>query len=45
MEEESTRGFILRLQAKEQAGTELGLRERLYLKAAAKRAKMREDKR
>ena len=31
---ESTTGFILRLQAKKQAGVELGLRELLYLKAA-----------
>lgn len=31
---ESARGFVLRLQAKEQMGVELGLRERLYLKSA-----------
>ena len=40
---ESTTGFILRLQAKEQAGVELGLRERLYLKAV-KRVKRKESK-
>ena len=44
MKEESTTGFILRLQAKEQAGIELGLRERLYLKAV-KRINRREGKR
>lgn len=43
MEEESIRGFILRLQAKEQAGVDLGLRERLYLKAV-KRVERRETK-
>lgn len=43
MEEESIRGFILRLQAKEQAGVDLGLRERLYLKAV-KRVERREGK-
>ena len=37
-------GFVLRLQAKEQAGVELGLWERLYLKAE-KRVKRREAKR
>ena len=30
---ESTTGFVLRLQAKEQAGAELGLRELLYLES------------
>ena len=38
---ESTTGFVLRLQAKEQAGVELGLRELLYLKSA-KRVRRRE---
>ena len=38
---ESTTGFVLRLQAKEQVGIELGLRELLYLKAV-KRVKRRE---
>lgn len=33
MKEESTRGFVLRLQAKEQGGIELGFQEQLYLKA------------
>lgn len=33
MNQESTIGFILRLQAKEQAGLELGLRERKYIEA------------
>jgi hypothetical protein len=41
---ESTTGFVLRLQAKKQAGVELGLRELLYLKSA-KRVKRREGKR
>ena len=41
---ESTTGFILRLQAKEQAGAELGLRERKYIEAM-KRVKIREGKR
>lgn len=41
MEGESTTGFVLRLQAKKQAGVELGLRELLYLKSA-KRVKRRE---
>ena len=41
MKEESTAGFILRLQAKEQAGIELLLRERKYLEAV-KRIKRRE---
>ena len=41
---ESTAGFVLRLKAKKQAGTELGLREVLYLKAA-KRVERREGKR
>jgi len=44
MNQESVNGFVLRLQAKEQAGAELGLRERLYLKAV-KRVKKREGKR
>ena len=44
MKQESTTGFVLRLQAKEQAGVELGLRERLYLKAA-KRVERREGRR
>ena len=43
MKQESTTGFVLRLQAKEQAGAELGLREVLYLKAA-KRVKRKETK-
>ena len=43
MKEESTTGFILRLQAKEQEGIGLGLRECLYLKAV-KRIKRRESK-
>jgi len=43
MNKESVNGFILRLQAKEQAGVELGLRESLYLKAV-KRVKRREGK-
>lgn len=34
MKEENTVGFILRLQAKEQAGVELVLRERKYIEAA-----------
>ena len=38
---ESTMGFVLRLQAKEQAGVELGLRELLYLKSV-KRVEKRE---
>lgn len=37
---ESIAGFVLRLQAKEQTGERLGLRERLYLKAV-KRVKRR----
>lgn len=41
MRQENTAGFILRLQAKQQAGIELGLRERLYLEAI-KRVKRRE---
>ena len=41
---ESTTGFVLRLQAKKQAGVELGLREQLYLKAI-KRVERREGKR
>ena len=41
MKEESTTGFVLRLQAKEQAGAELGLRERKYIEAI-KRVKRRE---
>jgi hypothetical protein len=40
---ESTAGFILRLQAKKQAGAELGLRELLYLQAE-KRVERRGDK-
>lgn len=44
MNQESTTGFILRLQAKEQAGIELGLRERKYIEAV-KRVKRRESKR
>lgn len=42
--EESTAGFVLRLQAKEQAGIELGLRERKYIEAV-KRVKRRQGKR
>lgn len=43
MKEESTTGFILRLQSKQQAGIELGLRERKYIEAG-KRIKRREGK-
>ena len=44
MKEENTAGFILRLEAKEQAGTELGLRERKYIEAV-ERVKSREGRR
>jgi len=44
MNQESVTGFVLRLQAKEQAGAELLLRERKYMEAV-KRVKRRESKR
>lgn len=45
MEEDlSLAGFVLRLQAKEQAGAELGLRERLYLKAVIRCEKRAREK-
>lgn len=44
MKEESATGLVLRLQAKEEAGDELGLREQLYLKSA-KRVERRQGKR
>ena len=43
MNQESTMGFVFRLEAKQQAGIELGLQERLYLKAV-KRVKRRASK-
>lgn len=44
MRQENTAGFILRLQAKERAGIELGLRERKYIEAV-ERVKRKGDKR